>query len=93
MFVLVLQSALLLAIAFILGCIIGCLLKTLFASDSAGAGAGVATATAATAATATVTAAPKEKVIEPAKPAEPVALVGDKPKPAKKAAPKKSTAK
>lgn len=58
MFVLILQSALLLAIAFILGCILGCLLRTLFADDAApatggaavagaGAGAGASAATAA----------------------------------------------
>lgn len=35
MFVLILQSALLLAIAFILGCILGCLLRTWFGGDAA----------------------------------------------------------
>ena len=33
MFALTIQTALLLAIAFIIGCILGCLLKRLFASD------------------------------------------------------------
>lgn len=95
MVVLILQSALLLAVAFILGCIIGCLLKTLFSGDSAGSGAPAAAASAATAtaATAAVSAASTPKAVEPANAPEPVALASPEPKAAEKPAVKKPAAK
>jgi len=73
MFVLILQSGILLAIAFILGCISGCLLRTLLAGDNAGASTSSAvTATAGVAAAATAGAvATQEKTHKPATRPEP----------------------
>ncbi|MDZ7824330.1 MAG: hypothetical protein U5K75_10040 [Ahrensia sp.] len=95
MLVLILQSALLLGIAYILGCIIGCLLRSLMGSSDVAAPV-VATAAVATAAVArpTVTVAPTPpapapepvRAPEPVKAPEPVALVSAPP--VKKAAPK-----
>lgn len=65
--VFILQTLLLLAIAFILGCIIGCLLRSLFAKDETPALAAGAAATATTAAA--VTAAARSADAAPAMPA------------------------
>ncbi|KAG1648823.1 putative 22 protein in nqo2 3'region [Nymphon striatum] len=89
MLVLILQSALLLAIAYILGCIIGCLLRTLMGGNEAASPAPVVAAAAATAAVAVPKPAPAPKPVpkpEPVKAPEPVALVS--PAPVKKATPK-----
>lgn len=79
MTVLILQSALLIAIAYILGCILGCLLRTIFGSDSAvAAPAAAVTAAGAAAATAAVAAARPAPVEapkpDPVRAPEPVAL-------------------
>ncbi|MCB1418091.1 MAG: hypothetical protein KDJ74_03435 [Notoacmeibacter sp.] len=99
MFALTIQTALLMAIAFILGCILGCLLKRLFASAAdepaiatTAIGATAATAIAASPAQAAepVAAAPfaaPEPVAAPQPAPEPVALAAA-PEPVRAAAPK-----
>jgi len=91
MFSLIVQTILLLAIAFILGCILGCLLRRLFGAAAVAAPAVVATA---------AVAKPKPPVVPkppvpaaPVKPVEPVAApLVSKPVPVKKAAPVKKPA-
>ena len=86
MLVLILQSALLLAIAYILGCILGCLLRTMFGANDSGVAPVAATATAAAATGVAASAAAPKPVAkpEPVREPEPVALVPASPKPAPK---------